>query len=289
MEFIESVNPFIETPHCREFLKESINILGIPYDGTASYRAGARFGPNAIREASINLETYSPYMDKDLSELKLNDMGNLPFAVSFNRLKDIFEKITENLDLIKDNIKILTLGGEHSISYFPLQLYLSQYPELLIIHLDAHADLRDGYLGHHYSHASVIRRALDHFDPGHQLVQYGIRSGTQDEFIWMKENKTLLTSLNDLVSFIQAQATTRPIYLTLDLDFFDPSILPGTGTPEAGGETFHNFIKIIKLLRTKNLVGADVVELAPTIDSTGNSSCFASKIVRELLLGLQPI
>jgi len=157
----------------------------------------------------------------------------------------------------------------------------------VLLHLDAHADLRDGFLGYHYSHASIIRRSVDHFGPGHELIQYGIRSGTRDEYQWMKEHKTIRSSRKDFLDSVEAIAKDRPVYLTLDLDYFDPSFLPGTGTPEPGGEDFHSFVSLMKLLRQKNLVGADVVELSPQIDPTGNSDVFAAKIVRELLLVLQ--
>ena len=182
--------------------------------------------------------------------------------------------------------KVLTLGGEHSISYAPISLYLKAFPDLVLIHLDAHADLRDGYEGYHYSHASIIRRALDHFKEGHSLIQYGIRSGTKEEYDWMREHKTIKTSREDFLESIRNIDPKRPVYLTLDLDYFDPAYMPGTGTPEAGGEDFHSFIKLVKILKDKNLVGADIVELSPPLDSSGNSDVFATKIVREVLLTL---
>jgi agmatinase len=165
--------------------------------------------------------------------------------------------------------------------------YLQQYPDLVLLHLDAHADLRDGFEGYHYSHASIIRRVLDHFGPQHELIQYGIRSGTRDEYRWMHENKTVRTSRREFLESVEAIAKDRPIYLTLDLDYFDPSFMPGTGTPEPGGEDFHSFVSLIKLLGERNLVGCDVVELSPKIDPTGNSDVFAAKVVRELLITME--
>ena len=175
---------------------------------------------------------------------------------------------------------------EHSISYCFIREALKEYPDLLLLHLDAHADLRDGYLGDHYSHASIIRRCLDHFGPKHELIQYGIRSGTRAEYEWMNYYNSLYVSKNKLLEILNKQSTDRPIYLTLDLDYFDPSFLPGTGTPEPGGEDFHSFISIVKVLKNKNFIGADVVELAPNIDKTGNSSVFAAKVVREIVLSI---
>lgn len=284
---LEEATPFISSKREKRLFSQSTHLLGFCYDGTTSFRPGARFGPNAIREVSLNLETYSPYLHADLEEGNLIDLGNLPFYPAKPQLSlQYFEKMLEGRSLDQEKIRLVVLGGEHSISYGPIKAHLDAYPDLVLLHLDAHADLRDGYLGEKFSHASIIRRVLDHFGPRHELIQYGIRSGTREEFEWMRSQKTLKTSLQDLVEHLQALDSQRPIYLTLDLDYFDPAYFPGTGTPETGGEDFHSFIKIIKILRQKNLVGADVNELAPHYDPTGNSSCFASKVVREVILSL---
>ena len=190
-------------------------------------------------------------------------------------------KVVEQFNF--DSQKLLTIGGEHSISYIPIKKYLESFDDLMIIHLDAHADLREAHLEDPHSHASIIRRVTHEMKSGHRLIQYGIRSGTKEEYTWMKEQNTLVISVDEL---LEALKDDRPYYLTLDLDFFDPAYFPGTGTPEAGGETFHSFIKIMKHLKGKNLVGADVTELAPMLDPTGNSSAFASKVLREVMLGL---
>jgi agmatinase len=269
-----------------------VNIIGAGFDGTACFRKGARFGPAAIRRVAEDIETYSPYLDLDLSEVgPFYDLGDLPFGggdgeADWLAAGEAFAALTDSLNLAGQGVKFLALGGEHSVSYFFVRKYLADFPNLVLLHLDAHADLRDGYLGHRYSHASVIRRCLDHFGPDHQLAQFGIRSGTREEFAWMRENRTLYDSLAEFSGFIEALPAGRPLYLSLDLDFFDPAFLPGTGTPEAGGEDFLSLIKIVKLLQTKKLVGADVVELAPAIDPTGNSEVFAAKVVRELILAL---
>ena len=269
------------------FVPHALNIVGIRFDRTACFRKGAILGPFALREASCGIESYSPYLERDLESLTFYDLGDLPNNISldpedeFRYLTDGFFKLIEGHDLRR--AKVLTLGGEHSISYAPIKAYLDEFKDLLLIHLDAHADLRDGYQGFHYSHASIVRRALDHFGPGHQLMQYGIRSGTREEYQWMRERQTLSTSLEDFLHALEKIDDARPLYLTLDLDYFDPAYLPGTGTPEPGGETFHSFIKLIKLLKNKNLVGADIVELAPSLDPTGNSAVFAAKVARELI------
>ena len=285
---MEASKPFIGTDYSEAFYKNTTHLIGFCFDGTTSYRPGARFGPDAIRDASFGLETYSPYQDKEIEDYNITDCGNLPIYPSKWKItNDYFHGITKDLNLKDDNIKIVTLGGEHSISYGPIRLHLDQYSDLFLIHLDAHADLRDGYLEEKFSHASIIRRVWDHMSEDNDLLQYGIRSGMKEEFHFMQEHGTLATSLKECLDRIHHIDPQRPIYLTLDLDFFDPAYFPGTGTPEAGGENFHSFIKIIKALGSKNFVGADIVELAPQIDPTGNSNAFASKVTREILLALQ--
>lgn len=267
-----------------------IYLVGFEFDGTVCFRKGACLGPNSFREVSEGIEAYSPYLQVDLEEdgIPLYDLGNL---VGFGErqedlylsLNNSFEQLTNNLDLKNNNQQIITLGGEHSISLVAIKKYLNQYPDLVLIHLDAHADLRDGYLGNYFSHASIIRRSLDHFGPEHSLIQYGIRSGTKEEYQWMNENKSICLSRGDFLERIKNIPKDTPVYVTLDLDFFDPSYLPGTGTPEAGGEDFHTYISLLKILKEKNFVGGDIVELAPEIDPTNNSAVFATKVLREMI------
>ena len=284
----EISKPFIGCNYQASIVSGATHITGFCFDGTTSFRPGARFGPDAIRDASFGLETYSPYLDRDLEEYTVIDCGNLPiYPSSWIKTNTYFYENTKDLNLKKDKVKILTLGGEHSISYGPMRLYLDNYEDLFILHLDAHTDLRDGYLDEKYSHASIIRRIWDHMDDKNDLLQYGIRSGQKEEFEFMREHNTQATSLEDCVQRLSALSDSRPIYMTLDLDFFDPAFFPGTGTPEAGGENFHSFVKLMKILAKKNFVGADIVELSPHIDSTGNSSAFASKVVRETILAMQ--
>ncbi|MDA9793138.1 agmatinase [Bacteriovoracaceae bacterium] len=271
---------FIESKFSKVFKDNTIHLLGFPFDATSSYRAGSAKGPDSLREASENLETYSPYLQLDLQDLSLADLANLK-TDQFETMIAEFEKLTKDCDLKKQ--KLITIGGEHSISIAPIKLHHKFYPDMLVLQLDAHADLRDEYLGNKNSHACIMRRCLD-FLKTDQILQYGIRSGTKEEFKWMQENGTQADSLDELCQ--RLEKIKQPIYLTLDLDFFDPSELPGTGTPEAGGESFHSFIRIIKILAQKKLIGADITELSPNFDPTGRSSCLASKVVREMILAL---
>lgn len=285
--------PHSEALDIHQIKSGSTHLIGFEFDGTASFRKGTVNGPNAIREVADGVESYSPYLNRDTTKITpFIDLGNLPVGETddidgnWQVATDFFLEMVKDIDLKKTGVRFLTMGGEHSISYAPIKKYLENYPDLVLLHLDAHADLRDGYLGHHHSHASIIRRSLDHFGSGHKLIQYGIRSGTEDEYVWMREHGTLKTSLEDFLEEVKNIAVARPIYLTLDLDYFDPAYVPGTGTPEAGGETFHSFIKLVKLLDQKNFVGCDVVELSPELDQSGCSDVFATKVVRELILAL---
>lgn len=289
----DKFQPFMGSKTSQTLRKNSVNLIGFPFDGTASFRKGAVLGPQAIRDVSEGIETYSPYLNLDLEDLNnFYDLGDLEIKgkdeKAFLTANQAFRNLLSmrKMGLVKDNVRILALGGEHSISYCFIREALKEYPNLLLVHLDAHADLRDGYLGNHYSHASIIRRCLDHFGPEHELLQYGIRSGTKEEYAWMNEYHSLCVSRSELLEKVKKQSSDRPIYLTLDLDYFDPSFFPGTGTPEPGGEDFHSFISLMKIFNEKNLIGADVVELAPNIDATGNSSVFAAKVVRELVLSM---
>jgi len=284
-----SATPYLSAVPAHRVHPGALHLIGFEFDGTACFRKGTVLGPDALREVSDGIETYSPYLDRDLEDLPpFYDLGNLPVRTasptpSWEEGTAAYEALFAE-DLRETGTRTLLLGGEHSVSLAPLRRYLASFPDLVVLHLDAHADLRDGYEGYHYSHASIIRRALDHFGPGHSLIQYGIRSGTREEFQWMEAHGTRCHSRREMMERVEAIATDRPIYLTLDLDYFDPSFLAGTGTPEPGGEDFHSFVSLTKLLRARRLVGADVVELAPEIDPTGNSSVFAAKVVRELLL-----
>jgi agmatinase len=285
---MERSKPFVATEFVEAISKNTTHLMGFCFDGTTSYRPGSRFGPDAIRDASYGLEDYSPYLDRDLTDYNIVDCGNLPvYPSKWKITNDYFHGITQDLRLKDDHIKFLLLGGEHSVSYGPIRLCLDNYEDLFILHLDAHTDLRDGYLDEKFSHASIIRRIWDHMTDKNDLLQYGIRSGQKSEFDFMKQHKTLASSLEECCERLEALPSKRPIYMTLDLDFFDPAYMPGTGTPEAGGENFHSFMKILKILKNKNLVGADVVELAPMLDTSGCSTAFASKVTREVLLAMQ--
>ena len=268
------------------FEEASIVLYGAPFDSTTSFRPGARFGPAAMRHESFGLETYSPYQDRDLMDISVFDSGDLElcFGSSEMALADIQKRAEEILEA--DKFPLL-LGGEHLVTLAAVRAVAAKYPDLHIIHFDAHADLRDGYLGARLSHACVLRRCHDLLGDG-RIHQFCIRSGEREEFRFAAQH----TDFHPL-SFDGLEETVRelkeknvPIYFTIDLDCLDPAAFPGTGTPEAGGVTFLELLEAIRMVAQANVVGADVNELAPMLDASGVSTATACKVLRELLLAI---
>jgi agmatinase len=260
-----------------------VALLGVPYDGTASFRSGASKGPSAIREASEVLETYSPDLDGDLEEgLPLADLGDMeieegpPGLVAGLVSRAVF-------DLAERGICPLILGGEHSITPGAVASVAAIHQGLLVIQLDAHADLREEYEGEGHSHACAMRRCLDHV-PEHSLLQVGIRSGTRAEWEELRSSGRYVKPTADALRAAIESRSPERIYLSVDLDVFDPSVLPGTGTPEPGGIDWPTFAELLGAMPLDLLVGADVVELAPEHDPTGRSAIVAAKVVRELVI-----
>lgn len=269
-----------------DFDEAGLVIFGAPFDSTTSYRPGARFGSSAIRHESFGLETYSPYQDLDLTDYSVFDSGDLELC--FGSAEKALEDIEERADIILENDKLpLLIGGEHLVTLGAVRAALKKYPDLHIIHFDAHTDLRDDYLGAKLSHACVIRRCHDLIGDG-RIHQFCIRSGERDEFRFAREHTNLhkfnFEGLKETVdSLLKIGA---PVYFTIDLDCLDPSCFPGTGTPEAGGVSFLELLDAIKTVSKLNVVAADVNELAPMLDTSGMSTAIAGKIVRELMLAL---
>ena len=258
-------------------------LFGVPFDGTTSFKPGARFAPAAMREDSWGLESYSPYCDRDLEELKLFDYGDLelPFGDKKNALRMIKEHVNE---IIEQNKIPIMIGGEHLVSLSPVKALAKKYDNLQIIHFDAHTDLREDYLGESLSHATVLRRIYDIVGDG-RINQFCIRSGLKEEFEWAKKHTHLEKfTYNTLPSCVR-RLKDKPVYITIDLDVLDPSVFPGTGTPEPGGINFHDMMNIINELgKLNNVVGMDVVELSPKYDTSGVSTAVACKTLRELVL-----
>ena len=267
-------------------------LFGAPYDSTTSFRPGTRFGPSAMRMESFGIETYSPLQDKDLvDDARVFDSGDieLPFGAPEPALKLIEERAAE---ILADGKRPFLLGGEHLVSLGALRAVLKKYPDVVVIHFDAHADLREDYLGNPLSHACVLRRIHDLVGDG-RIYQFGIRSGTRDEFWFMKDGHVTTEPFSDktlaaVVSSIeQSNSRVIPVYLTIDMDVLDPSEFPGTGTQEAGGFRYPQLVEDVLLICSRlNVVAMDNVELNPGLDPTGRSTALACKFLRECLLAL---
>lgn len=267
-----------------EYSEAKIVLFGAPYDSTTSFRPGARFGCKAIRSESFGLETYSPYQNDELTEKKVFDSGDLELV--FGNAQTALGQIEERARTILNDGKLpFMVGGEHLVTLGSFRAVQKKYPDVSIIHFDAHADLRADYLGEQMSHASVLRRCHELVGDG-RIFQFGIRSGDREEFIWGKDHvQTRMFDFEGLDQVV-AQLGDKPVYFTLDLDVLDPSVFPGTGTPEAGGVSFMQLLNACLKLRGLNIVGLDVNELAPAYDISGVSTAVAGKIIRELLIML---
>ena len=262
-----------------DYASSDIIMLGMPFDGTVSYRPGSRFAPEQIRLASWGLEEYSPYFDKHLEDCNFHDAGDLEFPLGYT--KKSLDVIRQNVEEIyKDGKRVFGIGGEHLVTLPEIQAISKYVDNLAIVHFDAHTDLREEYLGEPLSHSAVIRHSAEIIG-FENLKQIGIRSGMKEEFELMKKYNTLIHEHKELDVF-----KDKNIFVTVDLDVLDTSIMPGTGTPEVGGLDFNQLVGWFKYLSQFNIIGADVVELAPDYDASGASTAVATKVIRELLMAV---
>lgn len=260
----------------------AVALFGAPYDGTTSWRPGTRFGPNALRMASDVLETYSCFLDADLSEMTWVDLGDLPLHPGAPG--PAVEMISQaTAQILAAGAKPLMVGGEHTVTVGAVRSVAAQHEDLVVVQLDAHADLRQAYLGEPLNHACALRRCVDVVGRD-AVLQVGIRSGTAEEFQELRQTGRWIAPDGPSLEQALAPVAGRPVYLTLDLDVFDPSVLPGTGTPEPGGITWQVFEQLLSALKPHRIVGADVVELSPHWDPSGRSDVVAAKAVREIAL-----
>jgi agmatinase len=275
-------NRFMGSRECYD--ESDVIMVGAPMDYSVSYRPGARFAPQKIREVSYAIEEYSPYMDRDLSEVRFFDAGDLelPMGNIVSSLEIIQQAARE---VLEDGKKPIFLGGDHLITYPVVKEVYDKYgDQLRLLHFDAHADLREEYLGERNSHASVIR-LCSQFLPSKNIFQFGIRSGTREEFKWAGENLNfypfeVLQPLKEVIDVLKPY----PVYITLDIDVVDPAYACGTGTPEPGGCMPHEIFQAFRAMKGLNIVGMDLVEVNPVYDTAGVTSILAAKIIREAML-----
>ncbi|RBN40159.1 agmatinase [Priestia megaterium] len=262
-------------------------LYGMPMDWTVSYRPGSRFGPTRIREVSIGLEEYSPYLDRELEEVKYFDAGDIPLP--FGNPQRSLNMIEEYIDQLLAADKFpLGMGGEHLVSWPVMKAMYKKYPDLAIIHMDAHTDLREEYEGEPLSHSTPIRKVAELIGP-ENVYSFGIRSGMKEEFQWAKENGMHISKFEVLEPLKEILPTLagRPVYVTIDIDVLDPAHAPGTGTVDAGGITSKELLASIHAIAKSDLriVGGDLVEVAPIYDPSEQTANTASKLIREMILG----
>ncbi|MCM3597387.1 agmatinase [Metabacillus idriensis] len=262
-------------------------LYGMPMDWTVSYRPGSRFGPTRIREVSIGLEEYSAYLDRELEEVKYYDAGDIPLPFGNpQRSLDMIEDFIDKL-LAEDKFP-LGMGGEHLVSWPVIKAMYKKYPDLAIIHMDAHTDLREDYEGEPLSHSTPIRKAANLIGPSN-VYSFGIRSGMKEEFQWAKEVGMHISKFEVLepLKEVLPKLAGRPVYVTIDIDVLDPAHAPGTGTVDAGGITSKELLASIHAIANSDIsvVGADLVEVAPIYDNSEQTANTASKLIREMILG----
>lgn len=267
-----------------EYGEADIVVFGAPFDSTTSFRPGTRFASRTMRGESYGLETYSPYQDKDLEDLAIFDGGDLELCFGdTEKALTAIESYTTRV--LRDGKRPVMIGGEHLVTLGAVRAVARKYPDLQVVHFDAHADLRDDYLGVTLSHATVLHRVWDIIGD-HRIYQFGIRSGERSEFQWGKDHVTTQKfNFNGLAEVIE-KLQGKPVYFTLDLDVLDPSVFPGTGTPEPGGVSFMELLEAIQKVGELNIVGCDIDELSPVYDQSGASTAVACKVLRELLLAI---
>ncbi len=266
----------------REVLPGKPVLLGCPLDLTSTFRSGSDIAPEAIRIASDSIETYSPFLDMDLEDLPFSDAGDVD--ISGKPLEEALDDIERTADgLANMGGRIIALGGEHTVTLPLVKALNRMYPDLVLIHADAHTDLRDQYEGSALNHATVIKRISEMIGPD-RLIQMGIRSGTREEFVWMRKNGTLIRWEPSSSKELYRRVAGRPVYFTLDLDVLDPACLHATGNPEPGGWFYQDLERLFELFLKMRIVAADVVELNPKLDPSQMGAITAAKIVRELIL-----
>jgi len=267
--------------------RANVVFAGVPLDVTSSYRSGYRFGPARIREASANLETYLTSAGLDVFErLNISDLGDI--AITPTDLKATGERITQLVKRVSGEGKIpVLLGGEHTLTYFALRAF----DDVFVVQLDAHRDLRDEYMGDRLCHATMMRRVLDHL-PSKRLLQVGIRSCSKEEAEFARDarvatytSEEMADKTPEIVATVKELAGNSRVYLTIDLDVLDPAFAPGVATPEPGGPSTVELLRLIRELGKLNVMAFDVVELVPPYDD-GTTAFAAAKIIYELLAAI---
>lgn len=267
-----------------DYNKSKVAIVQIPYEGTVTYRKGTSHGPKAIIEASKQVELYDEELDFFPTDIIISTLKPLKLHGNPEKVNNhIYEEIKK---IINDNKFIITFGGEHSITSPIVKAFKEKYNNISVLQFDAHSDLRDSYEGTKYNHACVMKRI---YDINIKFAQVGIRSISEEEIPFIKEKKLKLFLARDIYNkedwFNKVlDQLTDDVYITIDLDVFDPSIVPSTGTPEPGGLDWYKVIKLLRLVFEKrNVIGCDIVELSPIEDNISPDFLTAKLAVKLII------
>ncbi|MDD5473530.1 MAG: agmatinase [Candidatus Methanoperedens sp.] len=267
-----------------DYKKARYVICGVPFDDTSCFRKGSRIAPQEMRAASYNFEAYTNFFDVDLRDINIHDAGDLGVAENVDATLDMISVHAEKY--VTDGKIPIMLGGEHSLTYPFANACKKKYPDLGFVVLDAHMDLREEHEGERNSHACISRHIIEEVTK--KYVSLGIRSGTREEYQYVKENNVMVFSAEDVFSagiekilkeindFIKG-----PVYLSIDMDAIDPAYAPALGTPEPYGLTPRDVRSVISCL-APYVVGFDLVEIAPAYDS-GNTALLGAKLVRDFI------
>ena len=273
-------SPLIVSPN--EEGEPAALVFGVPFDSTHSYKPGTRFGPDSIRNAFNNIEIFYPEFGVDLETVNIQDLGNTQQTVNVQEMLDMVNKITGEIQ--KKSKLIVILGGEHSLTY---GTYTSFPSDTGYVVFDAHYDLRDGYAGAEYSHASYLRRIVEKRGADN-IVHIGARSFVRDELAFLKEHKIKTITDKDIRNgsgpkmIKDAMSVFAKTYVSIDLDVLDPAFAPGVGNPEAVGITSRELFDMLHAMDGKKISCLDIVELNPTYDN-GSTSSIAAKIISSMI------
>jgi agmatinase len=276
----------------KPFEKAKYVVFGVPFDVTSTYRTGARFGPNAIRQASLNIETYSFRAGMDVEDLPLHDLGDLHVSTSPKRTIDMLKRVVE--DVLAAKKMPIAIGGEHTITLGVLKGLGDKARETAVVSFDAHLDMRKEFLGLTLSHTTFMRVINDEVKPA-KIIEVGTRAVCKEELDYAKKSginffTSQLVRKEGAAQIIQRLkeelAPYERLYLTIDMDVLDPAFAPAVQNPEPEGLETHTLLDILCAMCDKRVVGFDVVEIAPVYDQ-GTSAVAAAKVMFEVLCQLE--
>ncbi len=285
---------FARLPRIDQVERADVAVVGVPFDSGVSYRPGARFGPAAVREASRLLRPYHPELDvSPFAEMQVVDAGDI--AVNPFNIGEAIEVLQQEAEALQANgTRLVTVGGDHTIALPLLRAVAKRHGPVALLHFDAHLDTWDTYFGEPYTHGTPFRRAseegiLDTSALSHVGTRgplYGKRDLEEDRrlgFGIVTSGDVMRRGVGETVDALRQRIGDRPLYVSVDIDVLDPAHAPGTGTPEAGGMTSRELLEILRGLRDLNLIGADVVELAPAYDHAEITAIAASHVAYDLV------